>query len=216
MKILCVGYREWSLSIYDRLKKNPAHQYYIIRSEGDYNPKIINDFQPNIILFYGWSKIVSTDIVKNYDCIMLHPSPLPKYRGGSPIQNQIINGEEISAVSLFLMDEGLDDGPILKQKIYSLDGNLADILNRITNIGYELTMEILEEGLNPVKQNHAEATIFKRRRPEESEITLEELKNKPAKYLYNKIRMLQDPYPNAFIKTSDEKFLFISMAQFED
>ena len=47
---------------------------------------------------------------------MLHPSPLPKYRGGSPIQNQIINGESKSAVTLFKINNKIDQGDIIYQK----------------------------------------------------------------------------------------------------
>ena len=54
--------------------------------------------------------------------------------------------------------------------------------------------------------------IYKRRKPSQSEITLDEIKTKKANYLYNKIRMLQDPYPNAFIKTIDGKKLTIQKA----
>mgnify|MGYP003331528371 CR=1 FL=1 len=73
-------------------------------------------FKPDLILFYGWSWIISKNLVENFKCLMLHPSPLPKYRGGSPIQNQIINGETLGAVSIFLMDDGIDTGPIVDQR----------------------------------------------------------------------------------------------------
>ena len=47
---------------------------------------------------------------------MLHPSPLPKFRGGSPIQNQIIRGEKISAVTIFKINKIIDGGDIYFQK----------------------------------------------------------------------------------------------------
>ena len=75
-----------------------------------------------------------------------------------------------------------------------------------------LTLDIIDNGLKPVKQDHKEATYCKRRKPEESEITLSEIKNKDSIYIYNKIRMLADPYPNAFIKTSDGKKIIIKDA----
>jgi len=106
----------------------------------------------------------------------------------------------------------MDTGPILKQKSLSLAGNLKSILERIETIGFKLTMEILEEGLNPIEQDHKKASVFKRRKPSESEVTIEEIKTKSSNYLYNKIRMLQDPYPNAFIKTADGEKLFLTEA----
>ena len=54
--------------------------------------------------------------------------------------------------------------------------------------------------------------IYSRRKPRDSEITLKDLKTKSANYLYNKIRMLQSPYPNAYIKTVDGKKIYLTKA----
>ena len=216
MRIACVGYRDWALEIYDRLSKNKDHHFLIIRSKIKYDENAVYSFNPDIILYYGWSWFINKEIIKKYKCIMLHPSPLPKYRGGSPIQNQIINNEGMSAVTLFLMDEGMDTGPILSQKEFSLSGELSEIFQNISNIGYELTNKILNAEFNPVPQDNDNATVFKRRKPHESEITIDEIQNKPARYLYNKIRMLQFPYPNAFIKTCDGKKIFLTQSYLEE
>ena len=100
MKIVCIGYREWALKIYDNIAHETNHNFLIIRKKEQYDENVIIDFNPDIILFYGWSWIVSDFLIKNFDCLMLHPSPLPLYRGGSPIQNQIINGEIRSKVTI--------------------------------------------------------------------------------------------------------------------
>jgi len=207
MRVVCVSYRDWAISIYKKLETSTKNHFMLIQNKEEYNEVDIISFNPDLILFYGWSWIVEEKLINNFNCVMLHPSPLPKYRGGSPIQNQIINGEKVSAVTLFLMDKGMDTGPILKQEELDLRGNLSEIFDRITRIGYKLTIELFNEGLNPVEQDHSVATTFKRRSPSQSEITLEELQTKTSEYLYNKIRMLQDPYPNAYIKTSDGRRL---------
>ena len=209
MRIACIGYRDWALGIYDELARQTDHQYLIFRSRAQFDESVLNDFKPVLVLFYGWSWIVNDSIIEDFPCIMLHPSPLPKYRGGSPLQNQIIAGEKQSAVTLFLMDKGVDTGSILAQKSYSLEGSLDEIFERISCLGVELTLEIISNGLRPVPQNNEEATCFQRRAPEQSEITIEEIQGESADYLYNKIRMLQSPYPNAFIRTSDGKKLLI-------
>jgi methionyl-tRNA formyltransferase len=207
MRIACVGYRDWALEIYDALARSMDDEFLIFRSRAGFDEARLRDFRPDLVLFYGWSWIVPADIIGDFPCIMLHPSPLPKYRGGSPLQNQIIAGESESAVTLFLMDDGLDSGPILGQRPMSLEGGISDIFRRITTIGTELTREILSAPLRPIPQQSGDASVFKRRKPEESEITIDELRTKPAKYLYDKIRMLQHPYPSAFIRTSDGKRL---------
>ena len=140
---------------------------------------------------------------------MLHPSPLPLYRGGSPIQNQILEGKKVSKVTILVMTEELDAGPIVGQRDISLEGDIPDIFSELTEKGTAITEDILAKGLNPQEQDHAKATIYKRRKPEDSEITLEELSTESSEYLHNKIRMLQDPYPNAYIKTSDGKKLYL-------
>jgi methionyl-tRNA formyltransferase len=209
MRIACVTYRDWALKIYDNLVENSDHTFLIIRSRAQYSEPAIRDFNPDIILFYGWSWIIEKSLLNDFKCIMLHPSPLPKYRGGSPIQNQIIAGETISMVTIFKMNEFLDRGQIYFQKEYSLDGSIDDIFNRIYKIGTELTFRLLNENTIPFSQNDEEATVYKRRKPSESEITIEELQNQSGLYLYNKIRMLGDPYPNAYIKTKDGQRLYI-------
>ena len=213
MKILCVGYRDWALSLYDRLGQESNCELLIVRNRQEYSKVVIDKFQPDLILFYGWSWKVETSIIKKYKCIMLHPSPLPKYRGGSPIQNQIINGEKISAVTLFLMNKKMDSGPILGQDKLDLSGSLKTIFEDMVKIGLRLTLDIINNGMVLKIQNEADATVFKRRKPKDSEITITEIKNKSAQYLYNKIRMLDDPYPNAFIRTKDGLKLLIKIAE---
>tara|TARA_R100000664_G_scaffold34178_1_gene54707 strand:- start:3887 stop:4531 length:645 start_codon:yes stop_codon:yes gene_type:complete len=214
MKICCVGYRPWALEIYDFVENND-YEVLIIRSKKEYNEDKIIEYDPDYILFYGWSWIINSKLLEDFRCIMLHPSPLPKYRGGSPIQNQIINGELDSAVTLFLMDSGIDTGDILAQEYLSLEGTLSEIFARITEIGKKLTLDVLTNNYSRRKQDDKNSTYFPRRKPSQSEITIDEIMTKSGEYLHNKIRMLQDPYPNSFIRTSDGKKLKIILSELE-
>ena len=101
------------------------------------------------------------------------------------------------------MDEGIDTGAIIAQENLSLEGHLNDIFDRISDIGFKRTKDILSNGFEAIKQDSSKATYFSRRTPSMSEITKEELEALDGEYLYNKIRMLEDPYPNAFITMSD-------------
>ena len=216
MRVACIGYRSWALNIYDRLANTLDNNFLIFRTRAQYNEDVLKDFRPDLVLFYGWSWHVSREIINDFLCLMLHPSPLPKYRGGSPIQNQIIDGKKNSKVSIFLMNNEVDAGDILAQENISLEGSLADIFNRMEEVGFQLTLNILSDGFKPNPQNHNEATYYKRRRPEDSEITIEELSIRTSDYLFNKIRMLDNPYPNAFIRTIDGKKLVIKTAEIKD
>lgn len=208
MRVLCIGYRAWAKEIYNNLnsqKKVKIYKHY--KKKG--LKKKIEIIKPNIILFYGWSWKIPKNIYQNYLCFMLHPSLLPKFRGGSPIQNQIIRNVTKSGVTIFKINGIIDGGDIYYQKKISLTGTLDDIFKKIVKYGITGTNRILtSKSIKIKKQNHKMATIYRRRRPEESEITIKELKNKPPHYIYNKIRMLEDPYPNAFFKIKSKK-LFI-------
>ncbi len=216
MKILCVGYRDWALAIYDQLVKCTNHDIHIVRSKEEFDKETVFNISPEIILFYGWSWIVSDKIINCYKCVMLHPSPLPKYRGGSPIQNQILAGEMDSAVTLFLMTNGMDARNIIGQEPLSLEGSIPDIFKRMEIIGLRLTIAFLSGNYKEVPQDENEATYCKRRKSTDSEITINELLNKDSKYLYNKIRMLTGPYPRAFIRTIDNLRLEIIEASIEE
>tara|TARA_Y100001970_G_scaffold246015_1_gene313536 strand:- start:18987 stop:19637 length:651 start_codon:yes stop_codon:yes gene_type:complete len=216
MKIACVGYRSWALNIYEKIIKTGDHKILLQSSENLFNEKDIYDFSPDLILFYGWSKIVPEKIINDFICLMLHPSDLPKFRGGSPIQNQMIQGIKETKITIFRMNEELDSGDIVAKGGLDLSGHMHEIFQRLTDEGARLTLDFLEKGLSYKKQDHSSATYYKRRTPEQSEITSEELATKDSDYLFNKIRMLEDPYPNAFLKTADGKKILIKLAEPED
>jgi len=222
LNILYCSYRDWGESLFYKVKHVSQHNsgkanFKYISTDQELKNENIEKF--DLIFFVGWSTIVPENIVNNKPCVCLHPSPLPKYRGGSPIQNQIMNGEKNSAVTLFLMNSKLDAGDILRQVEFSLDGNLEEIFSRIQNVSYLQIVSIIEEYekngifISRKKQNEDESTFYKRRKKEMSEIHLNDFENFTAEEIYNKIRCLQDPYPNAFIKCKNNTLLYITKAK---
>jgi len=113
---------------------------------------------------------------------------------------------------MFKMSAGLEEGDIIRQIPMSLQGNIGDIFSRMTTLGFAGTCDFLKNGYNLKPQDHSAATLFKRRKPADSEITLDEIQNQTREYLCNKIRMLTPPYPNAFIKDKEGKRLYITSA----
>lgn len=215
-RIMICGYRDWSYDIFKNTELTFDGQKEIIYIDDKESLDLVIDkYNPEMIFFVGWSWIVEKEIIEKYNCICLHASKLPKYRGGSSIQHQLINGDKTSAVTLFNMTTKLDAGDILFQEDFSLDGNLIDIFRRIVSVGSCGVSNVIEGNYRIRKQDDSESTYYKRRTPDMSEITPEELSHMDAEYLYNKIRMLQDPYPNAFIRTRDGKKLKIKIAEIE-
>ena len=70
--------------------------------------------------------------------INFHEAPLPKFRGGSPLQNQIIRGITKTKTTAFIMNEEIDAGDIILQKDLSLDGSIEDIFFRMYKNDYFL------------------------------------------------------------------------------
>jgi methionyl-tRNA formyltransferase len=215
-EILYVYYRSWASKAYNEL----FLEIPFVNREEDLHTFLERNSQIKHIIFVGWSSILKKEILENYSCYCIHPSKLPLFRGGSPIQNQIIDGLVDSAVTLFKMTTKLDAGPIISQKYLSLTGSLDDIFNRIAYITADQLREFIMKLVNnePIQfcdQDEALATFYKRRKPEQSLITLEELAECSSTYLYNKIRALNDPYPNSYIICADGKKLFIKNAYLE-
>lgn len=206
MRILCVGYRDWALEIYRSIDL-ASHDHLIIDSEETFSRDAIENFDPDLILFYGWSQIIPRSITSQFKCLMLHPSPLPFYRGGSPIQNQIIRNEDRSAVTIFIMDDGIDTGSIVAQEEISLADSLSHVFDRIVEVGIRLTNRILAGACEPREQAETDGSYYSRRNPALSEITDEELDSQSARFLFNKIRMLQNPYPEPFYVCSDGRIM---------
>jgi methionyl-tRNA formyltransferase len=213
MKIVYYGYRDWAINIFSKLE---ISEKYLITSK-DYS--ILEHIEPNLVFFIGWSDIIPKEIIEKYTCVCLHPSPLPKYRGGSPIQHQIINGEVDSAVTFFIMDQGVDTGDIIYQPYLSLKGELNDIFKQIESIGVEYLTKISydyhNDKLKSYCQDNSKSTYYKRRIESDSEIKIEDILNNEPIILYDKIRSLTDPYPNAIIKCKDGKKLFLINVKYE-
>lgn len=216
MKIICVGYRTWALNIYDELARKISHPLLIMRSKEQYQEDLIFDFKPDLVLYYGWSWHVSDRIVEEFTCVMLHPSRLPEYRGGSPIQNQIKAGLLMTKATLFLMSKKMDAGPIINTAPLSLKGDMPQIFAALELVGLKMTLEMIDNGCSTHPQVEEDATYFSRLNPNDSEITLKDFETSSGVDLYNKIRMLTGPYPRAFFRTTDGKLLIFDKVRLAD
>ncbi len=235
--IAFIIYRKWAFNIFEKIlnnyqnkninfilisiresevklsKYNNINKYIINPRDDNELLNILSKHKIKIALFYGWSWIVSKKIYSNFLSLCLHPSDLPKYRGGSPLQHQIINGVNRSAVTVFKISKKIDYGHIYKKIPISLKGELIDIFRRITLAGVKITLKLIKD-LNEEKEfffyrQKKNNFIYKRRKKSESEFTLNFIKNKNFFYVNNFIRALNDPYPNAFFKLRN-KLIFIT------
>jgi len=205
MTYLFCAYRDWALELYEKLNKK-YHDMILIKSPKKLTYSRVKTINPKFIFFPDWSWIIPNQIINNYDCICFHESNLPKFKGGSPIQNQIIRCINKTKTTAFIMNEKLDSGAILLQKDLSLVGTLDEIFARMIKNDFEMITKIIQEEYKKRKQK-GKSTYYKRRQPHESELrNLNYSKN----YLYNFIRMLSDPYPIAYLRIGKKKIIFKS------
>ena len=213
MKACVIGYRAWARDLYELVCDEHSNTGW-----RDWFP---DGGEWDAVFAVGWSEMIAPEDYSRIPTFVLHPSPLPRYRGGSPIQHQILAGEAVSAVTIFkLTDEypGVDAGPIAWQMPYSLEGPLSDILHRIATVGARGVIDVIrgiEDGTLALMQQPDGPPPRKRRTPAESEITPDELSRHHGMVLANKVRALADPYPNAFIRTADGGRLLIREAVYE-
>ena len=170
------------------------------------NLQYIKRTQPKIIFFVHWSEIIPKKLYKNFLCIQFHSSNLPNFKGGSPIQNQIMQGLNKTKISAFKVEKTLDTGKICLKQDLSLLGNAKDIFERMERKSFQMINVLVSKKNIKFYKQKRYGSFFPRRKPEQSNIETIEKPN--LKKLYNFIRMLDaDGYPNAFISFKEFKIL---------
>lgn len=156
----------------------------------------------------GWHKIVPQQVIDCAPyCLGMHSSLLPKNRGSSPINWQIIRGEKQGGMSFFHLTTGVDSGDLVGQKEFEIseDDTCADAYAKATVAALGLLREnwtaLAEKRLAHVPQDESQATLNPRRRPEDGKIVWE----KNAFELHNWVRALTHPYPGAFASLRGKK-----------
>lgn len=127
----------------------------------------LKDLNPDIAVVCSFNyKIPKAmlDIPKD-GFVNVHPSLLPKYRGGNPYSAIIMNGEKESGVTLHLMDEGFDTGDIILQKSFKINPNetMGTLFNKTNFMGMDMLVEVLQNYelgiLNRTKQPEGEFPV---------------------------------------------------------
>jgi methionyl-tRNA formyltransferase len=108
----------------------------------------LKSLNPSIIIVVAYGQILPPDIIDmpEFGCVNIHASLLPKYRGAAPVNWAIINGEEKTGVTIMLMDEGMDTGPLLLQEEVKIapDDTTGSLLEKLSEIGADILLPAIE------------------------------------------------------------------------
>lgn len=169
----------------------------------------LKGLNPDIILVAAYGKLLPKVILDmpKFGCINVHASLLPKYRGASPIQWAVLNGDEKSGVTIMHMAEEMDTGDIImtEEVVLSEDETAGTLHDKLAEIGGPLlisAMDALETGRAPrIRQNHDEATYVKMLDKTMGNLDF----SMPAMQLERWIRGL-NPWPTAYTKLDGKLF----------
>jgi methionyl-tRNA formyltransferase len=202
------GCKPWNRKVFDELISGyPGEWVFADNPEGLKNDKL-KHIQPRYVFFLHWSWKVPPEIIKNYECVCFHMTDVPYGRGGSPLQNLILQGHRQTRLTALRMVEEFDAGPTYLKEDLSLEGNAEEIYIRASCLSARMIRQIIEQQPTPLPQA-GKPVLFERRKPEASRIP--ELNNLQA--LHDYIRMLDaDGYPPAFLEYNGFRYEFTRAA----
>ncbi|MDI6844525.1 MAG: methionyl-tRNA formyltransferase [Candidatus Saccharicenans sp.] len=163
----------------------------------------------NIVVAYGQILPASIIYLPRYKSLNIHFSLLPKYRGAAPVQWAILNGEKFTGVTIFQLNEKMDEGPILAQEMVEIlpRENAHELETRLSHIGAALLVRTLEniDRLELKEQNHELATYAPRLTKEQGLLDWQE----PAEIIDRKVRAFYE-WPGAFTYVDGRRLEIIS------
>ncbi len=181
--------------------------------------RLLSDIDCQLFIIAAYSKIIPKEIldIPQLGSVGVHPSLLPKYRGPSPIQTALLNGDEKTGVTLFLTDEKIDHGPILVQQELNYELNLphqrtetadcATLTQKLAKLSGDLLVKTLPDIENKIRnaqpQDESLAVYTAKFKTEDGFVDFNDLKtalrgeSKTAEFIERKIRAL-NPEPGVF------------------
>ena len=138
----------------------------------------LDAMEPDAIVVVAYGEILTPDVldIPRLGAVNVHFSSLPRWRGAAPVQRAILEGDDATGVTVMLMDEGLDTGPVLLSAATPIgdDEDAGSLGARLADLGGPLLIEALrgldDGSLEPRSQDHAAATVAPKLLPDERTI----------------------------------------------
>ena len=184
--------------------KSKKFEKQLISLEADLFVVVAFKFLPNSIIN-----------IPKYGSINIHPSILPKYRGSSPIQYALLNGDNQTGVSIIHLNNKIDSGAILGQekiKIGLIDtfGELYEKLGRLSSdLIIKVINDIKDEKIKPIIQDESKKTLAPKIKKDDLKINW----NNSSLKIHNKIRAF-DPYPGAYSILNNKRIKLFNSSEY--
>jgi methionyl-tRNA formyltransferase len=181
----------------------PCYQPLRIRKDQTALDKI-KEIKPDLNVVVAFGQIIPSSIIylPRHNSLNVHFSLLPKYRGASPIQWALLNGEEKTGITIFELNEKMDEGDILIQEEVSIfpDENATELEARLAQKGADLLIKTIAQidKLKHRKQDHSQATYAPKIRKEDGKIDW----TKNSLYIERQVRAFT-PWPSAYAFLKD-------------
>lgn len=174
----------------------------------------IQNLKADFIVVVSYGQILPNKIIQaaKISCVNVHTSLLPKYRGASPIQSALLNGDKESGVSIMRVEEKMDQGGIYYLKKISIDNddNAESLRVKLSllagSILPETLIEIAEQGLQPIPQDESRASYCKKISKDDGALNFEE---ETAEELFNKVKAY-NPWPSTFCLMNGKRLKIVS------
>ena len=175
----------------------PVYQPTRLRDEETVSELL--EIKCDYIVVAAYGQILPKAVLDHAPCINLHASILPDYRGASPIQQAILNGDKETGVTAMMMDVGLDTGDIIKIDKISIsdDEMVSTLFDRLTVSATALTLEVLKNftTYTAVAQDASQSTHCTKITKQEGLVAFDD-----ATTLYNRYRAFT-PWPGVYLES---------------
>lgn len=206
MRVLFAAYRKWALPVVAELARHPnVDSSDLVSSIEDLEHVICRSNQKyDLVVLCGWSWQVSHELLNRVTVVSEHPAYLDEYSLGTPLQGQIVDGIEQTKHRVVKIGY-----PELGDRLYSpvhevnmsLAGSMDDILQQMADTALDIYTKFLNDWPDIHWKRWPKCDAFRTpRKPGDSRLTRSDLGQLTSKQLYDRIRMLGDPYPNAFFE----------------
>ncbi len=212
VKSFILKHASWNIKIYQ-----PENKTELL--------KIMKELRPDLAVVAAFGMIFTKEILEipKYGFLNIHASLLPRWRGASPIQSAILAGDEETGITIMLINEKMDEGPILAKREFLISNPPAGragfqflkLSEKLSELGAELLIKTIPKWINseikPQEQDHSKATYCKKITKEDGLI---DLNTEPPEIIERKIRAFT-PWPGAYTIINSKR-LIITQANLEN